>query len=312
MASPKRRNPSRSTRRGSRRSRAHRRSPGVWLATLSTVVGVATGMFTLRDQVFPGEAGSAGAADESAYRADVGEICDEVNASEAARRRDDRRLAVRLRAAGNTLAQRDALLDAARRSAARSSHALAEFSALKPPAADAAAQRSTTRAWERSLDEVENYVERLDRAAGRPGLLAAVDQLSRERSSLAREGLRVNAGLTRLGKSRCVIDRPKVTRTITLPPDPQARRPARHTDRSRPLGRADVARPGAGRGHRRVRGGDRARAGVTPRAAPSPAPPGHGYQRPRPQPSSTPAPPSRPRVNTPSGNGPVAGGGEDG
>jgi len=28
------------------------RAPGVWLTTLSTVVAVATGMFTLRDQIF--------------------------------------------------------------------------------------------------------------------------------------------------------------------------------------------------------------------------------------------------------------------
>ena len=38
----------------------------IWLATISTVVGVATGMFTPRDQVFPSEAGSTGAMSTSA------------------------------------------------------------------------------------------------------------------------------------------------------------------------------------------------------------------------------------------------------
>ena len=44
------------------------RRPAVWLATLSTVVGIATGMFTLRDQVFPRASGTAVAASEDAYQ----------------------------------------------------------------------------------------------------------------------------------------------------------------------------------------------------------------------------------------------------
>jgi hypothetical protein len=48
--------------------KGHRRQAAIWLATLSTVVGIATGMFTLRDQVFPRESGSAQAVSVSAFR----------------------------------------------------------------------------------------------------------------------------------------------------------------------------------------------------------------------------------------------------
>lgn len=114
MAKKRRRSTPRSTKRPERVSHNAR----IWLATLSTVVGVATGMFTLRDQVFPGESGTAGAVSESAFRADVGEICDELNDGERARVPDDRRLARELKKARTNVAQRDALLDNARREAA--------------------------------------------------------------------------------------------------------------------------------------------------------------------------------------------------
>ena len=91
-------------------ARRHRLSR-VWLATLSTVVGVATGMFTLRDQLFPSEAGTAGAVSESAYRVKTGQICDEVNSAERARVRELRPLNRRLRRAKTTMQQRNALLD---------------------------------------------------------------------------------------------------------------------------------------------------------------------------------------------------------
>src|SRR3954451_12875735 len=85
------------------RSLAHR--PGVWLATVSTVVGIATGMFTLRDEVFPQESGTAGAAAEASYRQHVGGVCDELNDADAARASGDVQLRRRLKRARTTLAQ---------------------------------------------------------------------------------------------------------------------------------------------------------------------------------------------------------------
>src|SRR3954454_16754751 len=55
------------------------RSAKIWLTTVSTVVAIATGMFTLRDQVFPHAAGTATAESVVAYQQQVGRVCDEVN-----------------------------------------------------------------------------------------------------------------------------------------------------------------------------------------------------------------------------------------
>src|SRR5918992_1019644 len=86
------------------------RRAGIWLATMSTVVGLATGMFTLRDQVFPREAGTARAVSAPAYQHEIGRVCDEVNANDRRRVREDRTIKRTLRRARTTMAQRNALL----------------------------------------------------------------------------------------------------------------------------------------------------------------------------------------------------------
>lgn len=192
--------------------------PGIWLATLSTVVGVATGMFTLRDQVFPSQAGTAQAVPDSVYRHKVGQICDEVNTADQARVRDLRPLSRRLRLATTTARQRNALLFAVRRETARSSHALAALSALDPPKARAAAHRSTEAAWNRNLDRIRTYAEQLDSASDRRQMMAAIESLSRRRSAIARDSVRVTAGLQRLGQESCRVEPPITTATLTLPP----------------------------------------------------------------------------------------------
>jgi hypothetical protein len=57
------------------------RRSGVWLTTLSTVVAVATGMFTLRDQIFPVDAGNAQAS-RAPYEQSVGHLCNAGNAAQ--------------------------------------------------------------------------------------------------------------------------------------------------------------------------------------------------------------------------------------
>lgn len=289
----------RRTRRRQRRTASWSNRPAVWLATLSTVVGVATGMFTLRDQVFPGEGSTASAVNEGAYRAHVGRICDELNESEEERRGDDKKLARRLKAARTTLAQRDALLDAARRSAARSSHTLAEFAGMRAPSSAAAVHRATVARWRRNLDRVLAYIERLDRAPDRKGLMAAANRLSLDRSALARDGLRVNEGLERLGADNCDIDRPVVTKTITLPPEPTPR-PSKQAVQARP-------RPTS------------APAPTAPRSQVAPSTPSINTPSTSPRvttPSTSPRvntpSPAKPRFNTPATEGPIGGGGEDG
>lgn len=99
MAARNPRSHPRRTKRQQRRTASWAHRPAVWLATLSTVVGVATGMFTLRDQVFPGEGSTASAVNAGAYQAHVGRICDEINESEKLRRQGDRKLARQLESA---------------------------------------------------------------------------------------------------------------------------------------------------------------------------------------------------------------------
>src|SRR5215213_8769990 len=121
-------------RRSARQARARRderqrirRHPAVWLATLSTVVGVATGMFTLRDQVFPREAGTAAAVPVSVYEQHVGRVCDEVNDNDRRRAREEKTIRRQLQRAKTTIAQRNALLDGVRRTTTRAGQTLATF-----------------------------------------------------------------------------------------------------------------------------------------------------------------------------------------
>lgn len=189
----------------------------IWLATISTVVGVATGMFSLRDQVFPSEAGSAGAMSTSAYEEHVGRICDEVNANDRLRAHEDSKIRVGLPRAQTTIDQRNLLLDAARRTIARDGHALAAFTGLAGPKALASVRHDTETAWNRNLVRVRDYALRLDSAGTRPQLVAVLVHLSTLRPLLAADGVRFASGLKHLGAAECDLRAPVVTATITLP-----------------------------------------------------------------------------------------------
>ena len=201
-----------------RRRRRHSitRSAGVWLATLSTVVGIATGMFALRDQVFPRESGRAEAS-LPVYQESVGEVCSDVNEAERARVRDARRLARRLRVARTAVAQRDALLDSVRLGIAAGGHQLGLLEGLDAPPELAELHRATATAWSRNIALLRVYAHRLDATRDRRQLLGAIEILSRSRPALGRNGVTVRAGLARLGGGRCRLDPPIVERTITLP-----------------------------------------------------------------------------------------------
>jgi hypothetical protein len=195
-----------------------RRHPAVWLATLSTVVGVATGMFTLRDQVFPREAGTAVAVSVPAYQQAIGRVCDDVNANDRARARSDTTIKRQLQRAKTAISQRNALLDGVRRTTSRSGHTLALLTALEPPPPLVSTRRGTEAAWNRNLARLRDYAMKLDRAGRHRQVAAAIDHLSTLRPALARDGDRVRSGLQRLGGANCDLEPPIVTRTYTLPP----------------------------------------------------------------------------------------------
>ena len=163
----------------------HKRQAAIWLATLSTVVGIATGMFTLRDQVFPRESGSAQAVSVSAYQQQVGGVCDDVNSDDSRRARQIKTIHKQLVRAKTTTAQRNALLDGQRQTIARSGDALASFAALEPPKAAAGDRSRGEGGVEAQPHPPPRLRERLDRAGTRPQLEASV-QLPRDAAHSAR------------------------------------------------------------------------------------------------------------------------------
>ena len=196
----------------------HKRQAAIWLATLSTVVGIATGMFTLRDQVFPRESGSAQAVSVSAYQQQIGGVCDDVNTDDSRRARQIKTIHKQLVRAKTTTAQRNALLDGQRQTNARSADALASFTALEPPSALRPTERAVTAAWKRNLARQNEYAQRLDRAATRARLDAALEYLSSLRTPLVEDGVKMMSGLRRLGGANCDLRTPINTKTFPLPP----------------------------------------------------------------------------------------------
>ena len=190
--------------RGGRKAAPLLQRPAVWLATLSTVVGIATGMFTLRDQVFRSEGSAAiGAPDATAYQANVGRICDRYHAAELRRHRQLAALPETLRHAATATDQRDAILRQSRDSTARSGDVLSGLVALDAPKALARRQGQVVRAWNRVLDRRRAYQARLVDAGTRAGILAAVAPLNAQRDDLERDVVTLTAGLRRLGGPGC-------------------------------------------------------------------------------------------------------------
>jgi len=190
----------------------------IWLATLSTVVAIATGMFTLRDQIFPHEAGTAAALSVPAYQLQVGRVCDEVNSDEAHRAKEAEAIKKRLGVAKTTLEQRDAMLDGVRRTTARSSHAYASLNALEPPRSLAKVGHATEAAWERNLNRLRQYALWLDTARDRSDLITAVSRLSKLRPAIGKDADTLTTGLDQLGGASCRLDTARVVPTYTLPP----------------------------------------------------------------------------------------------
>jgi hypothetical protein len=198
-------------------------------------------MFTLRDQVFPRESGSAQAVSSPAYQQQVGRVCDELNTDDSRRARELKGIRKQLRRAKTTTVQRNALLDGQRRTIARSSHALASFTALESPKPLRTTGRATRAAWNRNLTRLETYAERLDRVGTRAQLVAAIGYLSSLRTPLAQDGVKLMAGLQRLGGAHCDLRTPISTPTFPLPPLRKTERPERQL-----AGTGGAAASGAG------------------------------------------------------------------
>ena len=232
-----------------------RKRSTVWLATLSTVVGVATGMFTLRDEVFD-RGNSEAEASLPEYQHSVGPICDALNRTEQTRPRNVRRLRRDLRRATTTLARRDAIMISVRRALADSNRQLAKFKALDVPRKVAELHDDTAAAWERNVERLRRYESRLDAAEDPRDLVGAIKGHSNARRAMGRDGDTVDAGLEYLAGGRC-LGEPAVTAPVTLP--------ARAGEPGRQVGGGDVS-PGSAHDGPDVEPGP----DTTPDAAPSP------------------------------------------
>jgi hypothetical protein len=204
----------------------------VWLATLGTIVGVGTGMFTLADEVAPKHAGSAQASLPQ-YQQSIAAVCGEINRHERDRAQEAGKLARRLRKAKTTLAQRNALLESTLRSLRNGEHDLAMFASLDAPQALRTAERTTAWAWSRNLERVRDYAHRLDLVSSRAKFYAAITTLAGIREPQQRDGTTLRTELLRLGGGQCKLDPERVTKVVTLPDLPEHPRPQVNVDTPR-------------------------------------------------------------------------------
>lgn len=195
--------------------------PAVWLGTISTVVAIATGMFTLRDQIFPSDAGTA-AASTSAYQTSVGEICMGLNQANSALAPNAGNLAKRLASAKTPLAQRDAVLDSWNVVLNSSQYELGLFEGLDVPSALDTRERTTAAAWNRIVARLRGFTSQLDAVSGDERLMAVVLTLPAMERANAADVVARTAGLTELGGGRCELNPPANVQTITLPQLPGA------------------------------------------------------------------------------------------
>jgi hypothetical protein len=193
-----------------------RRGSVIALATLATAAAIASGMFTLRDTLFPDETGRAEASLVD-YHRQVAKVCAQLGVGDRGAVAIGRRLRTRLRRARTVLAQRNALLDAVRSTNARSAYELSVFKGIAIPPSQAGRHRAALALWNVNQDRVMTYQERLDGADDVAALVAAIRYLGSMRADLARGAIDLRGGLLGLGGAGCVLKPPVVLDTITLP-----------------------------------------------------------------------------------------------
>jgi hypothetical protein len=213
--------------RGNKSLRGISRRSSVWLATVSTAIAVATGIFTLQDRIWPTNAGGAEVS-RSVYEKFIDDVCDSVNRAERARARSSRHLSKRLKQARTTRAQRNALLNNANEAVDSSQYRMAQFKGHDVPRGLVAKQRDTAAAWTRVVLRSRAYVEQLEEVTNRRQLLAVVKTLPAMRRALVLDVTVRDTGLMQLGGGYCNLDAPITTPTITL------RDPRTFLTRSRP------------------------------------------------------------------------------
>jgi hypothetical protein len=189
--------------------------PLAWLGTLSTVVAVATGMFTLRDQILPSDSGNAMASTAS-YQQAVVRVCDALNQITSEQPADVAEESQAVHAARTALAQRNAVLSSWKQALGDSQQELAAFEGLNPPRSLLQRERITDRAWNAIVMQERLFVEQLEDMplSALPALIRTIPAVD---ASVAREAQTRSAGLTNLGGADCELSPPTATPIVTLP-----------------------------------------------------------------------------------------------
>lgn len=190
--------------------------PSLRLATLATVVAIATGMFELRNDVFPKDSGVAQAS-VTDYETSIGGICNALNQAESARVTKVEDLRSRLHDAKSVEDQRNAVLDSWTQVSDTSQHELVNFEGLDVPGSLATVERTTAAAWDRVAQRLRGFVGRLEGVSDDASLLAAVKTLPATDEALAADEDQRNTGLKKLGGGQCTLSDPVPTRVVTLP-----------------------------------------------------------------------------------------------
>ena len=195
---------------------------GVWLTTVSTVVAIAAGMFSVRDSIWEPEpeARPAPTADsqspsanpasvDSGYRDGIAKVCRQLTSDERARAMDARMSTRRLAGADTGFEQADALLLVATRIKDRSLRSLARFKGLETPGALLELRFTLVRAWDRNIAVLQAHEARLRDAETYGDLVRAARRSNARRTAVDRDWGRITSGLSRLGGTPC--DRPRLT-----------------------------------------------------------------------------------------------------
>jgi hypothetical protein len=188
----------------------------VWLGTLSTVVAVATGMFTLRDQIFPTDAGTASAS-VTAFETSVGDICAGLNAADHARLGLARTLARRLARAKDIVDERNAILDSWNAVLNSAEYWFGQFNGLDVPTSLAARDRVASASWGRIVTHLRTFTERLDAASDAHSLEVAIKPLPAMQAADEADAVTRSSGLTALGGGQCRLSPSVLVSAVTLP-----------------------------------------------------------------------------------------------
>ncbi len=193
------------------REERRRLRPTVWLATLSTVVATATGMFALRDYIFASDSPAgrthlAAAQNDAAatYQAAVARTCGRLYRNDKDTAENFRRFQVRLAKFDSGYDERNALVDVVGSSADRSRKALSTFQALEVyPSMLAPSARRVARAWRAKVRRLDAYTDDLRDAQSFGALVDAVSEYGDRRARDRADTAVMVKNLVKLNPQRC-------------------------------------------------------------------------------------------------------------